>query len=70
MTKIDELFPFDGYKAPKETNEKKIIRDVIKKGDQYFNSGDLLMIDKNGYIYFCDRLGDTFRYVSSLFKYV
>ncbi|XP_072039186.1 long-chain fatty acid transport protein 2-like [Amphiura filiformis] len=62
VTKIDEFFSFDGYKASKEVNDKKIIRDVIKKGDQYFNTGDLMMIDNNGYVYFCDRLGDTFRW--------
>ncbi len=67
LTKIDDFFTFEGYKGAKETNEKKITRDVIKKGDKYFNTGDLMMIDKNGYVFFCDRLGDTFRYVSCKF---
>ena len=61
VTKIDDVFTFEGYKASKATNDKKIVRDVVKKGDKFFNTGDLMMIDKEGYVYFCDRLGDTFR---------
>lgn len=53
---------FTGYADKKET-QKKILTDVIKKGDQYFNSGDLMLQDELGYFYFKDRTGDTFRYV-------
>lgn len=35
---------------------------MFKEGDAYFNTGDLLVMDAYGYIYFKDRLGDTFRY--------
>ncbi|RZF38777.1 hypothetical protein LSTR_LSTR008147 [Laodelphax striatellus] len=52
---------FSGY-ADKKASEKKIIRDVFKKGDEYFNSGDLLVRDEYGYYYFKDRTGDTFRW--------
>lgn len=41
---------------------RKKLRDVFKKGDLYFNSGDLLMIDHEDFIYFHDRVGDTFRW--------
>ena len=41
--------------------EKKLIRNVKTVGDVYVNTGDLLKIDKNGHVYFIDRLGDTFR---------
>lgn len=44
-----------------QKTEKKILRDVLVKGDAYFNSGDLLMIDREGFVYFQDRVGDTFR---------
>ena len=42
--------------------EKKILRNVLKKGDQYFRTGDLLRLDENDYIWFVDRVGDTFRW--------
>ena len=52
---------FDGY-SDKSATEKKIARNVFKPGDKWFRSGDLLKIDKSGYIYFVDRVGDTFRW--------
>lgn len=52
---------FDGY-ARKEETEKKILRDVFEKDDQWFRTGDLLKQDKLGYFYFVDRIGDTFRW--------
>ncbi len=52
---------FDGY-ADKAATERKILRDVIRKGDAWFRSGDLLKKDERGYFYFVDRIGDTFRW--------
>ena len=52
---------FEGYTS-KEATEKKILRDVAKPGDTYFRSGDLLKRDAEGYFYFVDRIGDTFRW--------
>uniref|UniRef100_A0A1B0DIC3 long-chain-fatty-acid--CoA ligase n=1 Tax=Phlebotomus papatasi TaxID=29031 RepID=A0A1B0DIC3_PHLPP len=45
-----------------KASEKKILRDVFKKGDAYFNSGDILVRDIYGYFFFRDRTGDTFRW--------
>src|SRR5262249_19718853 len=39
-----------------------IMHDVFKKGDLWFRTGDLMRKDKNGYFYFVDRIGDTFRW--------
>ena len=64
--KIDETdarFRFDGY-GDKEATEKKLLRDVFKKGDLYFRTGDLMKRDDQGYYYFIDRVGDTFRWKS------
>lgn len=52
---------FDGYTDPKAT-EKKVLRDVFKKGDSWFRSGDLLYKDAKGLWHFVDRIGDTFRW--------
>ncbi|XP_022110796.1 very long-chain acyl-CoA synthetase-like [Acanthaster planci] len=62
VVKVDQRIHFDGYMADKKTNEKKLVRNVKKVGDVYYNSGDLMMVDKEGYLYFKDRLGDTFRW--------
>ena len=52
---------FSGYVNEQETS-KKIGRDIFKKGDSYFLTGDLLVKDEYGYLYFHDRIGDTFRW--------
>ena len=46
----------------KESTEKKVFRDVIRKGDMYINTGDLLRNIGFGHVQFVDRLGDTFRW--------
>ncbi|XP_002732215.1 long-chain fatty acid transport protein 6-like [Saccoglossus kowalevskii] len=62
ICQINERSRFDGYSGKKELSEKKLIRNAFKDGDLYFNSGDLLVLDKNYYLYFNDRVGDTFRW--------
>jgi len=52
---------FDGY-VDKTATDSKIIRDVLRRGDTYFRSGDLLYADEFGWMYFMDRMGDTFRW--------
>ena len=52
---------FQGY-ADKEATKKKVLGDVYKKGDLYFRSGDILVMDELGWLYFKDRAGDTFRW--------
>lgn len=61
IMQISEKTPFAGYSDKKKT-EEKIIRDVFKKGDMWFNSGDMLRNMGFGQAQFVDRLGDTFRW--------
>lgn len=64
ICKIDPNDPktkFEGY-SDQAASEKKILRDVLEEGDSYFRSGDLMKKDENGYFYFVDRIGDTFRW--------
>lgn len=55
---------FDGYGNDPAQTEKKILRDVFEKGDAWFRTGDLMKRDAEGYYYFVDRIGDTFRWKS------
>jgi len=57
----DARFRFEGYEN-KEATKKKILRDVFKKGDAWFRTGDLMNRDAHGYYYFIDRVGDTYRW--------
>lgn len=52
---------FDGY-VDKASTDAKILRDLFRKGDSWFRSGDLMKRDAQGYFYFIDRIGDTFRW--------
>jgi fatty-acyl-CoA synthase len=52
---------FEGYTEKGET-EKKVLRDVVAKGDAWFRTGDLMRLDEQGFFHFVDRVGDTFRW--------
>jgi len=52
---------FEGYTDAAAT-EKKVLRDVLAKGDAWFRTGDLMRQDAQGFFYFVDRVGDTFRW--------
>ena len=56
----DPLKEFQGYKDTTATT-KKTMTNVFKKGDMYFRSGDILVMDEFGNLSFKDRVGDTFR---------
>ncbi|XP_068779533.1 long-chain fatty acid transport protein 5 isoform X2 [Struthio camelus] len=62
VIKITKTTPFHGYAGDPEKTEKKILRNVLVKDDAFFNSGDLLMMDHEKFLYFQDRVGDTFRW--------
>ncbi|XP_075335497.1 long-chain fatty acid transport protein 2-like [Odontesthes bonariensis] len=62
VSKITDIAPFVGYAQNKEQTERKKIQNVLKRGDLYFNTGDLMRIDSDNFIYFQDRVGDTFRW--------
>jgi fatty-acyl-CoA synthase len=52
---------FEGYTSRAAT-EAKLLRDVFRDGDRWVRSGDLVRFDADGYFYFVDRVGDTFRW--------
>ncbi|HPF24241.1 MAG TPA: long-chain-acyl-CoA synthetase [Hyphomonas sp.] len=57
----DNRTRFEGYTDKRDT-EGKVLFDVFEKGDMWFRTGDLMRKDKDGYVYFVDRIGDTFRW--------
>lgn len=65
VSQVNKKNPFFGYAGSKKHTEKKLLRNVFKKGDVYFNTGDLMVQDQEDFLYFWDRIGDTFRYETS-----
>ncbi len=55
---------FQGYYNDRKATDAKVMRDVFRKGDAWFRTGDIMRWDREGRLYFHDRLGDTFRWKS------
>ncbi|KAJ9652032.1 long-chain fatty acid transporter fat1 [Neophaeococcomyces mojaviensis] len=55
---------FQGYLNNKDATNKKLVWNVLKKGDVYFRTGDVVRFDNEGRLWFSDRIGDTFRWKS------
>ncbi|HEY4339866.1 MAG TPA: long-chain-acyl-CoA synthetase [Steroidobacteraceae bacterium] len=56
-----QLGRFEGY-ADEAATAKKILRNVFVDGDAWYRTGDLMRRDEQGFFYFVDRVGDTFRW--------
>ena len=52
---------FEGY-TDDAASAQKILRDVFFAGDAWYRTGDLMRQDVQGFFYFVDRIGDTFRW--------
>ncbi len=69
LIEINDQAKFEGYTNADASNSK-VIKNAIKTGDAYFNSGDLLKTIDVGFSFFqkhyqfVDRVGDTFRWKS------
>jgi citronellyl-CoA synthetase len=61
ISEISAKWPFDGYTDPAKS-EAAVLRNVFKKGDAWFNTGDLMRDIGCNHAQFVDRLGDTFRW--------
>ncbi len=61
LFKIGGAAVFRGYTEKKAT-DSKVFHDVFRKGDRWFNTGDLMREIGNKHAQFVDRLGDTFRW--------
>ena len=63
ISELSKLATFEGY-LDKQASSKKVMTDVMKDGDAWFNSGDLLTRHENNWLSFADRVGDTYRWKS------
>ncbi|KAK3684637.1 hypothetical protein LTR37_020069 [Vermiconidia calcicola] len=62
LFRLESEASFVGYwKNPDATN-RKFAKDILKRGDLFYRSGDSLKRDNDGKWSFLDRLGDTFRW--------
>lgn len=61
LTKVTARAPFDGY-TDERSNAAKLLRDAFRKGDCWFNTGDMVREQGYRHVQFVDRLGDTFRW--------
>ncbi|XP_004586433.2 long-chain fatty acid transport protein 6 [Ochotona princeps] len=62
ISRVNTKNPFFGYAGSSRHTKSKLLVDVFKKGDVYFNTGDLMVQDAENFLYFWDRIGDTFRW--------
>lgn len=63
LSEVSSKAPFDGY-TKQQANESKLLRNVFKPGDCWFNTGDLVRDQGYRHVAFIDRVGDTFRWKS------
>ncbi|KAG3265945.1 solute carrier family 27 member 6 [Ictidomys tridecemlineatus] len=62
ISPVNTKNPFFGYAGSYRHTKNKLLFDVFKRGDVYFNTGDLMVQDQENFLYFWDRIGDTFRW--------
>jgi acyl-CoA synthetase (AMP-forming)/AMP-acid ligase II len=56
---------FVGYYRNEAASKKKLVTNVLKSGDSFFRTGDVIKIHQdsfNRFTLFEDRIGDTFRW--------
>ena len=64
IVKVAGEADFAGYHNNETATQKKLVRNVFKKGDMWYRSGDALRRTPDGRWFFIDRLGDTYRWKS------
>jgi len=61
ISEVTDKTPYDGY-TDAEASKKKLLDNVFRQGDCWFNTGDLVRDQGLRHIQFVDRVGDTFRW--------
>jgi fatty-acyl-CoA synthase len=52
---------FEGY-TERKASDAKVLHNVFADADAWYRTGDLMRRDEQGFFYFVDRVGDTFRW--------
>ena len=58
IVRLNNITDFPGYYRSEKDTNKKMVRDVFKKGDIYYRTGDALRRTDDGLWHFLDRLGN------------
>ena len=61
LGRISRITRYDGY-LDAEATRRKIVENVFREGDRWFDTGDLVALHEDGWISFADRVGDSFRW--------
>ena len=61
LGRLEGTLRFEGY-VDAQASQQKILRDIETPGDAFFRTGDVMRRDAEGFFYFVDRAGDTFRW--------
>ncbi|RUO36654.1 long-chain-acyl-CoA synthetase [Aliidiomarina sanyensis] len=64
LAEVTNTTPFDGYTNNEAASQAKVLKNVFRTGDCWFNTGDLVRDQGFRHIAFIDRVGDTFRWKS------
>ena len=62
IVRLGSADEFPGYWRAESATAKKLVRDVFTKGDLFYRTGDALRRTDDGFWFFLDRLGDTYRW--------
>jgi acyl-CoA synthetase (AMP-forming)/AMP-acid ligase II len=62
IARIANMATYTNYHNNTAATEQKLLRDVFERGDVWQRSGDLLVVQNDGWVRFVDRVGDTFRW--------
>lgn len=61
VMRTSEIFQFSGYYGDSKKSDAKKIHNCFEEDDLWINSGDMLVMNEEFEVFFCERLGDTFR---------
>lgn len=61
VVELNEEHKDDLY-TTKSASRRPLLSNIFKKGDKFYSTGDLLRVDEEGFVFFVDRTGDTFRW--------
>lgn len=59
--RISRITRYDGY-LDRRASASKIVENVRRRGDHYFDTGDLVRLNHGRWLSFVDRMGDTYRW--------